>query len=303
MTRPQTAIFSEGHRNLNALEYTAKPTTSLADLRVALRTAIQVGATAPADVMFAFGPGLWGQLAADHMPIGFRDFHPLSTPPDPNHTAHTAPATQRDILVWLHAANRDEVMDAVLEIDRILAPLTHRDLDLSGFVYHDSRDLTGFIDGSANPQNSAGKALVAQIPHDQPGGGGAMVMTQKWRHNLSRFQALEVADQERVIGRTKPDSVELQGAAQPGNSHVSRTDLSVDGVAQKMFRRSFPFANATEQGLYFLAFAAEQARFERVLDSMYGRDHGKIVDHLLDFSTPLTGSYWFAPTREHLDAL
>jgi len=293
MATPQSGIFVEGHRYLHVLEYSFNGSPS----PDAIAVAIEAARATEAEAVFAFGPQLCAHMARDFMPSNFTGFQRLNGP------KAQAPATQRDLMVWLHAPSRDRVMDAVLAVDGVLSTVALRDLDLPGFVYHDSRDLTGFVDGSANPKDDAAKREAALIPDGERGAGGAIVMSQMWIHNLPKFNELEVGDQERVIGRTKPDSIELEGDAQPADSHVSRTDLKVDGVAQKMYRRSFPYGTAGEHGLYFLAFACDQARFDNVLASMYGLGHGDVSDHLLDFSTPVTGSYWFAPSEEDLKAL
>ncbi len=230
------------------------------------------------------------------MPDGFAAFQPLTGP------KHQAPATQHDVLVWLQGPARDLVMDGVLAIDAILSTIATRVLDLPGFVYHDSRDLTGFIDGTANPKEDA-RLEAALVAEGKAGAGGAFVLGQKWVHDLEAFNALAVADQERVFGRTKPDSVELEGDAMPPWSHVSRTDLKIDGVGQKMYRRSAPFGTAEEHGLYFLGFTCDIDRFDNVLASMFGLSGDGEYDHLTDFSTAKTGSYWFAPSATALDTL
>jgi len=297
MATPQSGIFVEGHRCLHALEYTLAPDVSTHTITPGVQAAIEAVHATEAEAVFAFGAQLWARIARDRMPGGFTDFQPIDGP-----KAH-APATQRDILVWLHAPARDQIMDAVLAVDGVLSTFVTRALDMPGFVYHDSRDLTGFVDGSANPKDDMAKREAALVPDGEPGAGGTIVLSQKWVHDLSKFNELNIPDQERVIGRTKPDSIELEGDAQPIDSHVSRTDLKINGIGQKMFRRSFPYGVASEHGLYFLAFACEQARFDNVLASMYGLGEDGISDHLLDFSTPVTGSYWFAPSEEDLEAV
>jgi putative iron-dependent peroxidase len=139
------------------------------------------------------------------------------------------------------------------------------------------------------------------ISQDHPGAGGTFLLSQKWVHNLSDFNALSVGGQERVIGWTKPDSVELTGDAMPETSHVSRTDVKQDGVAFKIYRRSFPFGGASEHGLYFLAFSCDPIRFDVMLQRMYGVSGDNLSDKLINFSKAVTGSYWFAPTREDLE--
>ena len=115
-----------------------------------------------------------------------------------------------------------------------------------------------------------------------------------------RFHALAEADQERVIGRTKPDSVELEGEGMPADSHVSRTDLKQDGVAMKLYRRSAPIGSVDAHGLYFLGFACDPLRFEVILNSMFGASGAGAHDRLMEFSRATTGSFYFAPSENEL---
>jgi putative iron-dependent peroxidase len=65
----------------------------------------------------------------------------------------------------------------------------------------------------------------ALVPSDHPGAGGSHVLLMRWVHDLTAFEALPTAEQERVFGRTKLDSIELEGAATgecphlPGRNH------------------------------------------------------------------------------------
>jgi putative iron-dependent peroxidase len=207
-----------------------------------------------------------------------------------------APATQGDVFVWLHGRRRDEIFAQALAWRDALASCATLAREAHGFVFRDSRDLTGFIDGTANPKGDARQAaaLVAQGPHR----GGSYVLAQRWVHDLVGFGALPVADQERVIGRTRADSVELEGDAMPPDSHVSRTDLA----GTKIYRRSVPVGGVGDAGLFFLAFSAEQDRFARLLGSMFGHSEDGLQDRLLRYSRPVSGSFYFAPSAEQLAA-
>jgi len=294
--QPQAGIFREGSRYHHFLEY-ALPPGAAGSLVATLQASRGDGAA----VVVAFGARLWGEIASANspgdMPEGLCDFAAIGSA-----GPLLAPATQRDLLFWVQGAGRDEVLDRALALDRTLGAAARLELDLAGFTYHDSRDLTGFIDGTANPKNGQ-RHDVALVPQGRPGAGGAFVLSQKWVHDLEAFGALPVAEQERVIGRTKVDSIELEGAAMPADSHVSRTDVSLDGVAQKIYRRSSPFGGAAEHGLYFLAFARELSRFEVQLRRMFGVSEDGLHDSLMAFSRPLTGSYWFAPSEDALTRL
>ena len=168
--------------------------------------------------------------------------------------------------------------------------------DLAGFQYLDSRDLIGFIDGTANPKEDKAREAVL-IPDGQTGEGGSFVLSQQWVHNLPAFNTLSRSEQEQVVGRTKPDSIELEGEAMPPTSHVSRTDYKENGKAMKIVRRSAPYGTVEEHGLYFLAFACELRRFQVLLERMFGASGDGVSDQLIRYSKPVTNSYWFAPSR------
>ena len=89
----------------------------------------------------------------------------------------------------------------------------------------------------------------------------------------------------------------------PPSPHVSRTDLKIDGVAQKIFRRSMPYGDMLDHGLYFFAFACSLQRIQVQLDSMYDVAGSGVYDHLLDYSRAISGSYWFVPAQADLDQM
>ncbi|MCV5341700.1 Dyp-type peroxidase, partial [Escherichia coli] len=90
-----------------------------------------------------------------------------------------------------------------------------------GYRYLDARDMTDFIDGTENPKGDA-RADVALVK-DGPYAGGSYVMVQRFEHNLPAWNRLNIKAQEKVIGRTKPDSVELEDV--PAASYVGRVDI------------------------------------------------------------------------------
>lgn len=295
MATAQTGIFSEGTAAHYALEFDIPDGVPSDKFSAALAKArADAIGTKGVNVVTAFSGSAWERLGGAS-PSGLRPFEKIGTEP-----GRIAPATQRDVLFWLHGAAHDDVFDAALAVGDAMASVSAPELDLRGFVYHDSRDLTGFVDGSANPKGDAQQA--AAVIADGPGAGGAYVLTQQWIHDLESFNAMAVPEQEGVIGRTKADSIELEGDAMPANSHVSRTDVKVDGVAMKIYRRSFPYGSVGAKGLYFLSFACDIARFDIQLQRMFGVSGDGLHDRLTEFSAAVTGSYWFAPSEEDLAA-
>ncbi|MDP6709488.1 MAG: Dyp-type peroxidase [Alphaproteobacteria bacterium] len=296
MATPQEAIFHEGSSAHHYLEYDVAPDVGVAAVIDAVARA---RATSAGDsrLVVAFGAELWRRLAPDAVPDRLTPFQGLEGVP-----ADELPVSQRDLFFWVHGPRLDDVLDRALAVDREIEGVASLRLDERGFTYHDSRDLTGFVDGSANPKGEAARE-AALVPDDRAGAGGAFVLTQRWVHDLEAFLALPVPEQEGVIGRTKPDSIELEGEAMPPDSHVARTDVAVGGRAVKIYRRSAPFGRVAEKGLYFLAFAGDPGRFEILLARMYGTFEDGVRDRLIGFTKPVTGAYWFAPSEEALAAL
>ena len=168
-----------------------------------------------------------------------------------------------------------------------------------GFRYLDSRDMTDFIDGTENPKDERRKE-VAIIEQGELA-GGSYVMLQRFVHRLPAWNRLNVAAQEKVIGRTKADSVELDNV--PAASHVGRVDLKEEGKGLKIVRHSLPYGSVSgEHGLLFIAYCNTLHNFKAMLDSMYGVADGK-TDQLLRFTQAVTGAYFFAPSADMLQSL
>ena len=112
--------------------------------------------------------------------------------------------------------------------------------------------------------------------------------------DVNAWESLPIAEQERVIGRTKDESVELDDKAP--DSHVSRTDQDRFG---KIFRRNMPYGTVTDHGTMFVGFSAEQRPLTAMLESMAGLTDG-IRDALTKYARPLTGAYYFVPSTQSL---
>ena len=101
-----------------------------------------------------------------------------------------------------------------------------------------------------------------------------------------------------MIGRTKPDSVELEN--KPPDSHVASTDQDCFG---KIFRRNMPYGTVTRHGTMFVGFSADQRRLSNDVG-----EHGRSVrtgvrDALTRYTRPITGAYYFIPSIECLRRL
>lgn len=303
MARHQHAVFADGTRAHHHIEFRVRPGID----RAAIAQALVEVRTASADqhlgggthLVIAFGHRLWSSLAPDRVPEGLRDFPGYDNP----EAGHQIASTQADLWLWVHGAGPDTVYDLASAATAALDGVAEITLDQPCFVYHDSRDLTGFIDGSANPDPDDAPT-EALIPQGAPGAGGTYAMTFRFEHDLDAFGLLAVEDQEKVMGRTKPDSVALPADRRPADSHITRAEVADDaGEELVVYRRSVPFADATVQGLHFVSFGQDLDRFDRQLRAIYGLAEDGVVDRLLEFTRAKTGSYWLCPSVDDLDAV
>ena len=126
--------------------------------------------------------------------------------------------------------------------------------------------------------------------------GGTILLLQKWVHDTAAWESLPVTSPERMIGRMKLDSVEIEDKAP--DSHVASTDQDRFG---KIFRRNMPYGTVTNHGTMFVGFSADQRRLSKMLQSMAGVGGGA-RDALTRYARPLTGAYYFVPSTLPLES-
>jgi len=246
------------------------------------------------------GRDLWDRFHSDGRPKELKPFAPIKG------AAHDAPSTPGDLLFHI----RSERTDLCFEFERILldslgASVTVVD-EVTGFRYFDARDLLGFVDGTANPTglDLPASALVGE--EDADFAGGSYVVVQKYLHDLGAWTKTPTPLQEEIIGRTKIDNIEIDDDDAPRKSHKSLATIEdADGNEYDILRDNMPFGRPGQQefGTYFIGYSRYLWVIEKMLQRMYVGDPVGAYDRLLDFSTPRTGTTFFAPTRSTLQAL
>ncbi|EGQ7994121.1 Dyp-type peroxidase [Vibrio vulnificus] len=297
MSLAQTAILPEAgpfalYTLLKINHNPAKVLAQLQSLPALVEELNQSQPDAELTLSIAFSKSFWQQLDM-LMPAELIDFPVLGE------GEIVAPSTDVDVLLHCHSQRHDlhfyllrkllsEVAEDVTVVD-----------ETYGYRYLDSRDMTMFVDGTENPKAEK-RAEVALIP-DGEFAGGSYVMVQRFEHNLPAWNRLNVSAQEKVIGRTKPDSIELDDV--PAASHVGRVDIKEEGKGLKIVRHSLPYGSVTgAHGLLFIAYCHTLHNFKAMLESMYGVTDGK-TDQLLRFTKAVTGAYFFAPSKEMLASI
>jgi putative iron-dependent peroxidase len=291
VTVPQFGIFAQGTIAHAFLEWDLRPDIDLREAASVLGRLRSPSVSAGGvNLVLAFGHELWRALAPKDVPAGLGAFLPIG-----RLGGHHAPATQHDLWVWINGSSQDVVFEHTRAASRAIETVAQLASEQVAFVHRDSQDLTGFIDGTANP-TMVEAPIAALVPDGQPGAGGSHVIAMRWVHNLDAFEALPVADQERVFGRTKVGSIELDGDAKPPTAHIARVEIEdAAGNELPIYRRSVPYGTVAEHGLYFVAFSADRSRFDTMLGRMFGTDGDGRHDRLTDFSRPVSGAYYYAP--------
>jgi putative iron-dependent peroxidase len=251
-------------------------------------------------VVVGIGSEAWDRLFAGPRPAELHPFRELAGP------VRTAVATPGDVLFHIRAQRPDLCFALAAEImARIRAVVTVRD-EVHGFKYFDVRDLLGFVDGTANPVGPGADAAVLIGGEDLAFAGGSYVIVQKYLHDLQAWNALSVEAQERVIGRTKLDDIELDDAVKPADSHVALTSIvDPDGNEREILRDNMPFGEAGrgQFGTYFIGYARSPSVTEEMLHRMFLGKGPAAHDRILDYSTPVTGCLFFVPSADLLDDL
>jgi putative iron-dependent peroxidase len=241
------------------------------------------------NLVTGFRPELWSAVAPDAAPAAVEGFNQDVVGPD----GYVMPASQHDAVLWLSGSAYDVIFDTARAAIAALAGLGSVAEETSSWPYRHDLDLTGFIDGTENPTLIEATDVVL-VPDGEPGEGGTILLLQKWAHDATAWESLEIGSQEQVIGRTKSDSVELQH--KPSDSHVASTDQDTFG---RIFRRNMPYGTVTDHGTMFVGFCRDRGPLAAMLESMAGLTTGT-RDALTRYTRPLTGAYYFVPSAPAL---
>ncbi|KAF2971125.1 hypothetical protein GQX73_g2510 [Xylaria multiplex] len=234
------------------------------------------------------------------------ELHPF---PEVRGAKQTAISTPGDLLFHIRAERRDMCFELERQLIEKLGDAVQLEDETVGFRYFDARDLLGFVDGTANPVGASDVSDAVMISESDDSGavGGSYVVVQKYLHDLKAWRALSTEQQEAIIGRTKSDNVELDDA-DDGQQQAHKTLATIEdasGNEYAVLRDNMPFGSpsAGQYGTYFIAYSRHLWVVEKMMERMFLGNPPGLHDRILDFSTPITGSTFFAPSLRSLKAL
>ncbi len=292
MYTPQAGIFALGTSSHTYLEFDILDATKRMEFASTI-SAIREPRTTTGGVNFVIGfrPELWRDIVPDDAPPGVEGFNKEIKGTE----GFVMPGTQHDALVWLSGSTYDVLFDMARSVVKDLAGQASLADETSSWSYRHDRDLTGFVDGSENP-TLLDAPSAALFPEGVPGAAGSVLLLQKWKHKTTEWEALPTEQQERIMGRTKLESVELEN--KPADSHVAHAQTRTE--FGNIFRRNMPYGDVAEpwHDVRWIQLGPEAA-FEECWRAWTGLVTGT-RDALTRFTEPLSGSYYFVPSVEGL---
>jgi putative iron-dependent peroxidase len=243
-----------------------------------------------------FGSDVWTRLFGSPRP---KDLHPFRE----LRGQHHAVATPGDILFHIRAERMDLCFELATQIMAKLGSVLTVVDETHGFKYFDDRDLIGFVDGTENPVGQACIDAAVIGDEDAVFAGGSYVIVQKYLHDLQKWDAIPIEQQEGIIGRKKLSDIELDDAVKPSFAHNALTTIIEDGKQLDIVRDNMPFGDIGkgEFGTYFIGYTRSPHRIERMLENMFIGNPPGNYDRLLDVSRAVTGSLFFVPSATFLD--
>jgi porphyrinogen peroxidase len=244
------------------------------------------------DVVLGVGPSLVAALGAQ-VP-GLHEF------PDLSGHGVKVPSTPGTLWCWIRGDDLGDLLHLTRKVQKALAPAFVVRHVVDAFRHSWSgthgRDLTGFEDGTENPEGDA--AEEAAFAHGAGDGvdGSSFVAVQQWVHDLDAFEALTDQLANQHIGRDRITNEELEDS--PQSAHVKRTAQETFDPEAFMLRRSMPWMMSMQAGLMFVAFGKSLYAFEAQMRRMAGQDD-EITDAIFQISRPVNGAYfWCPPMRD-----
>jgi putative iron-dependent peroxidase len=249
--------------------------------------------------VMGIGSEAWDRVFGDPRPAELRPFREVRA------GGRHAVSTPGDLLFHIRAKRMDLCFEVASQIMARLGEAVAAVDEVHGFRYFDDRDLLGFVDGTENPRGEAviEAALIGE--EDAAFAGGSYVITQKYLHDMDRWNALSTEAQERIIGRSKLSDIELDDSVKPTSAHSALTTITENGKEFKIVRDNMPFGRIGdgEFGTYFIGYCRTPRVTEQMIENMFvGRPPGN-YDRLLDFSRAVTGTLFFVPSATFLERL
>ncbi|QRN97185.1 Dyp-type peroxidase [Archangium violaceum] len=202
------------------------------------------------------------------------------------------PSSQSHVLVQVSAEERERLLWSLRRVLALSQAVLSLEEEVLGGRIGVGRDAFGFRDGLLLPTPEQVRR-TALIPSG-PMAGASWLLYLRFQQDLDLFSHLKPQAQERVVGRTHDGELVVDA---PAEAHILRARAAGAGENQLLIRRGFPFRHRGEEGLVFVAAAADPDAYRRSLDALLGVG-GQTPDALLRYATAVGGGLYLAPPRD-----
>ncbi len=283
MTTTQNGILSDETQLARYMSFDLVNTEAAKDCLIELQEVVDGQST-----VVGLGLSLTMALGAE---INGLHQMPVSTSPGLD-----IPSTPCALWLWLRGNDRGELLHHSRMLEELLVSAFELSDVVEGCQYDKNRDLSGYEDGTENPQGD--EAVNVAIIQGQGVGldGGSFVAVQQWVHDFNMLDLMSEEERDNTIGRHVSDNEEFDDA--PESAHVKRSAQENFEPEAFMLRRSMPWMEGMTGGLIFVSFGKSFDAFEAVLNRMIGHDDG-IQDGLFNFTKPITGAYFWCPPMKN----
>lgn len=224
---------------------------------------------------------------------GLRTFTPFFDPSG----KEIIPASQAGLFLQI----RGQTINSVLATEKEILAKIEGSFTLirrnEAFRFAGGRDLTGYEDGTENPEGDAVVAAVCMDLSKLEFDGSCILTLQKWVHDLNFFRAMDPDAQDEVFGRRIMDNSEIDDG--PVAAHVKRTEQESFSPEAIILRRSMMWSNDESEGMMFTSYSSAPRPFDVQMQRMVGMEDG-IVDNLFKYSCAISGAfYWCPPVHDN----
>ena len=205
------------------------------------------------------------------------------------------PNTEHDLWCWICGEDPGEVHHLTRQLLKTFETIYSLTTMQTAFKFDGGRDLTGYEDGTENPQDEEAQRVAFCQSDSAIINNSSFVAVQKWQHDFAKFDTYSPEQQDDMIGRHRVSNIEFDSA--PDNAHVKLTAQESFEPEAFVLRRSMPWVNGLDSGLMFVAFACSFTPFEAQFNRMIGKEDG-LTDQLFNFTQPIDGAYYWCPALD-----
>jgi deferrochelatase/peroxidase EfeB len=263
-------------------------------------------------ITFGFGPDLFEKGGVDRYGIAARRPAALQTLPRFVGDALEADASGGELCIQACADDPQVAVHAIRNLSRIAFGRARIRWSKLGFGRTSKtsseqltpRNLFGFKDGTANILGDDDAAMTQHVWSDGPAwlAGGSYLVARTIRQKIEPWDRQQLAEQDRIIGRSKGEGAPLSGGTEFTEPDFSKKDASGSPAIDmhshvrlahpdfnqgiRLLRRGYNFVDGNDPlgslnaGLFFLSYQRDPERFVTIQRALRSDLLNEYIQHI-----------------------